>query len=174
MQRQTYDLLIDHVRSIFRAVTGTDLPHETHTTDQPPPAFGFDELLLRRFAELDAWAHLVPPVAGRVPPLGFQPPIEVIDRGDEIVVQAAVPGVRREDVTVETIDGALVIAGLRRGEPTNGQVYRHAEIPRGPFRRVLPLPTEAAPEPLRVEVKEGLVRVAMSKHGAKGGAVAKA
>jgi HSP20 family molecular chaperone IbpA len=173
MQRQTYDLMMDHVRSIYRAVTGSDLPHEVHG-GEPPPPFGFDELLLRRFAELDACAHLVPDVGERVPPLSFAPAVEVIDRGSELVVQAAVPGVHEEDVSVELINGALVISGLRHGEPTNGQVYRHAEIPRGPFRRVLPLRTERPTEPLRVEVKDGLLRVVMAKHGAKGGAVAKA
>jgi HSP20 family molecular chaperone IbpA len=173
MQRQTYDLMIDHVRSIYRAVTGSELPHEARS-GEPPPAFGFDEILLRRFAELDACAHLVPPIGERVPPLTFSPPVEVIDRGGELVVQVALPGVNRDDITVEVIGGYLVIAGLRHGEPTNGQVYRHAEIPRGPFRRVLPLPTEAAPEPLRIDVKEGLLRVTMPKQGAKGGGVAKA
>jgi HSP20 family protein len=173
MQRQTYDLMIDHVRSIYRAVTGGDLPHETRA-GEPPPAFGFDEVLMHRFAELDACARFVPQIGTRVPPLGFQPPIEVIDRGADLVVQVALPGVAREDVTVEVVGGMLVIAGLRHGEPINGQVYRHAEIPRGPFRRVLPVPTEAATEPLRVEVKDGLLRVAMPKHGAKGGGVAKA
>jgi HSP20 family molecular chaperone IbpA len=173
MQRQTYDLMMDHVRSIYRAVTGSDLPHEVQG-EEPPPPFGFDERLLHRFAELDACAHLLPDVGERVPPLSFAPPVEVIDRGSELVVQAALPGVQERDVSVELISGALVISGLRHGEPTNGQVYRHAEIPRGPFRRVLPLRTEGASEPLRVEMKDGLLRIAIAKRGAKGGAVAKA
>jgi HSP20 family molecular chaperone IbpA len=173
MQRQTYDLMIDHVRSIYRAVTGGELPHETRL-GEPPPAFGFDEILMHRFAELDACTRLVPQVSARVPPLGFSPPIEIIDRGADLVVQVAVPGVAREDVTVDAVGNVLVIAGLRHGEPVNGHTYRHAEIPRGPFRRVLPLPIEAAAEPLRIEVKDGLLRVAMPKHGGKGGGVAKA
>ena len=173
MQRQTYELMIDHVRSIYRAVTGSELPHDPRAAEPPTP-HGPDEILLRRFAELDAWAHLLPYVAERVPPLSFAPPVEVIDRGGEIVVQAALPGVRKEEVLVDIVDGALVISGLRPGEPTNGQVYRHAEIPRGPFRRVVPLPQDASAEPLRLEVKDGLLRVALTKHGAKGGAVAKA
>lgn len=173
MQRPTYELMIDHVRSIYRAVTGGELPHETRAAE-PQPAHVPDEILLRRFAELDAWAHLVPALAARVPPLSFTPSVEVIDRGGEIVVQAALPGVRKEEVVVDTVAGALVISGLRPGEPTNGQVYRHAEIPRGPFRRVVPLPADAATEPLRVELKDGLLRVALTKHGSKGGAVAKA
>jgi HSP20 family molecular chaperone IbpA len=173
MQRQIYDLMMDHVRSIYRAATGADLPHEREGGG-PPLREGADDFLLLRFAELDVLAHLVPNLAGRVPPLSFSPPVEVIDRGGEIVVQVALPGVRNDDVSVQVVEGMLVILGLRQGEPTNGQVYRYTEIPRGPFRRLLPLPAEAMHEPLRVEVKEGLLRVSLPKHGAKGGAFAKA
>jgi HSP20 family molecular chaperone IbpA len=173
MQRQTYDLMLDQVRSIFRAVSGSELPHDAHT-GQPPPPFGFDELLLRRFAELEVCVHLLPQIAERVPSVSFVPPVEVLERENELVIQVAVPGVRKEDVSADLIEGALVISGLRQGEPTDGQIYRHAEIPRGPFRRVLPLRTESLSEPLRVEVKEGLLRVSLAKRGAPGGAVAKA
>jgi HSP20 family protein len=170
MQRQIYDLMLDHVRSIYRAATGAELPREPES----PPRAGSEEQLLARFAELHALAHLVPSVAERVPPLSFSPPVEILDRDGEVVVQVALPGVRHEDISVQTVEGTLVIAGLRRGEPTNGQVYRYTEIPRGPFRRVLPLPPDVQREPLRVEVKDGLLQVLLSKHGVKGGAVAKA
>jgi HSP20 family protein len=173
MQRQIYDLIIDHVRSIYRAATGAELPHDPQSGG-PPFREGSDDLLLLRFGELDALTHLVPSLAERVPPLSFSPPVEVIDRGAEIVVHVALPGVRNDDVSVQAIDGMLVISGLRHGEPTNGQVYRYTEIPRGPFRRILPLPAEAMHEPLRTEVKEGLLRVSLPKRGAKGGTVAKA
>ena len=173
MQRQIYDLIIDHVRSIYRAATGAELPQDPQSAG-PPLREGSEDLLILQFAQLDALAHLVPNLAERVPPLSFAPPVEVIDRGTEIVVQVALPGVRNEDVSVQAADGMLVISGLRPGEPTNGQVYRYTEIPRGPFRRILPLPAEAMHEPLRVEAKEGLLRVSLTKRGAKGGAFAKA
>src|SRR6185369_16383256 len=98
MQRQTYDLMIDHVRSIYRATTGGELPE--HPGAELSSVSTVDETLLRRFAELDALAHFVPQIAERVPPLGFSPPIEVIERGNEVVIQAATPGVRKEDLSV--------------------------------------------------------------------------
>ena len=51
----------------------------------------------------------------------------------------------------------------RRADPSGeGRTYYHAELPRGPFRRLVRLPYAVAGEP-RLEVTHGVVRVRLTK-----------
>jgi len=164
MQQLTYDLMLDHVHAMFRAVTGRDLP-ELKSPSPLPPGTDASELVSRRFAELDAWARLLPAVSAHVPPFSFRPPIDLIERDGELVVEIAIPGVTRESVQVEVAGGALVVYGVTGEDRPSGdrRNYRFAEIPRGPFRRTLALPSEVKTEPARFEVQNGIVQIRLSK-----------
>jgi HSP20 family molecular chaperone IbpA len=157
MHRTTYELMNDHLRAVFRALTGTDPPVEA---EGGAPAESLSpEAVARRFADLEVMARRLSIVAERVPPFAFAPPVDVIDEDKEILVEAAIPGVERDDLEIELHDDTLVLAGVRRGaRATNGRTYLYAEIPRGPFRRVLRLPQAVSSEH-RIEVERGLVRI---------------
>jgi HSP20 family molecular chaperone IbpA len=121
------------------------------------------EEVARRFADLEALARTNPTVTERVPPFSFAPPLDAIDDGRELIVELAVAGIDRADVTVEHSGELLVVSGVRSGErAANGRTYLHAEIPRGPFHRVIQLPYPSTSEP-RVEVDRGLIRIRLSK-----------
>jgi HSP20 family protein len=163
MRASRLEMMHDHVRAIHRAVTGGDPPEPT-TTRAPgdPPTL---ESLMRRFDELEAMARSTPPIAERVPPFSFAPPLDVISSDKELVIEFGVPGVAVEDVDVELTGEMLVVSGAR---PTNvalnGRIYLHAELPRGPFRRELQLPPSTSGRP-RVEVENGIVRVRFARAG---------
>jgi len=165
MQRMTYELMRDHVRAIFAAVTGGELPQHPEVRGSLPLPSGPEaiDLIARRFAELEAYARMIPEVAASLPPFAFTPLLDIIDRERELVVELAVPGVIREDVNVDVSGGVLVVSGVRSGEPTNGHVFRHAEIPRGPFRRMVILPGDVKADTKQVEVKDGIVQVRLAK-----------
>ena len=94
-------------------------------------------MVARRFSELEAIVRLQPEVSARLPPFAFAPLADLIEGESELLVELAVPGVERSDVHVEVRDGVVEIAGVRRGPATNGRGFRHADIPRGPFRRAI-------------------------------------
>ncbi len=162
MHRQTYELMHEQVRAIFRAATGSDVP-VLEPRASPPPGVDLADVVARRFAELEALTRLVPELAARLPPFAFSPLCDVLEGDAEITIELAVPGVQRDDVRVELRDGLLEVSGVRRGARANGRGYRHAEIPRGPFRRVILLPPEAASGAPRVDVADGVVRVHVAK-----------
>jgi HSP20 family protein len=164
MQRETYELMNDQVRAIYRALTGFDMPESINAASAPfPVGANPTELLNQRFAELESLTRLIPPVAERVPPFAFSPPLDVIEAEKELLIEIAVPGVTRSDVTVDLAGRLLTVMGTRNGEKAaNGRVYRHAEIPRGPFRRVVRMPHEVTAQP-RVEVENGIVRIRVTK-----------
>jgi HSP20 family molecular chaperone IbpA len=158
MQRPTFELMTDQVRAIYRALTGQDLPLP-ETPRVPLPPGDADEAVWTRFAELDAWARVLPPVNARVPPFAFSPPIDVLVHDNEVLVEVALPGVARESVQVDLKEDVLTVSGVRAGEKaSNGNVYHHAEIARGPFRRGVVLPRAFAGPP-RVEVRDGMIRI---------------
>jgi HSP20 family molecular chaperone IbpA len=169
VDRQAHDLMMENVRSIYHLITGQEL--QTSEQGRPlPPVPGVEDLVTARFAELDAYARLLPPLATRLPPFAFVPLLDVIERERDYLVELAIPGVSRKEVRAEIVDGLLVISGVRTGpETVNGWGYRRAEIPRGPFRRVVPLPpdvpelSERNGDPLRVESQNGLIQIHLSK-----------
>jgi HSP20 family molecular chaperone IbpA len=154
------ELMLDHVRAIFRALTGHDLaePEVSGSATAPPIQF-----VAQRFADLEAIARSIPAIADRVPPFYFAPPLDAIGSEREIIVEVGVPGIERHDVEVELRGDLLTIAGTRAGEPgLDGHSYYHAEIPRGPFRRVVRLPQRVVGEP-RVFVTHGVISVRLTK-----------
>lgn len=162
MNRVTYELIEDQLRAIYRVLTGSDAPPTAEEADAEPPPVSEDELE-RRFADVEASVRAVPAVAGRVPPYAFTPTIDVVEESEVLVVEAALPGVDEADLEVGLHDGMLVLTGIRRGEHVaNGRKYVHAEIPRGPFRRVVALPCAVAGQPA-VKVDQGLVRISIRK-----------
>lgn len=169
MHPSTIELMRDQARAIYRALTGSELPEpepepegELRGEEEEQTALQPEEVA-RRFAELESMVRNVPAVMERVPPFSFVPPFDEIEDEEELLFELAVPGIDRDDVTVERNGDLLVVAGVRRGpRGTNGRGYLHAEIPRGPFHRVIQLPAGIETEP-RVEVERGLLRIHLSK-----------
>jgi HSP20 family molecular chaperone IbpA len=161
----TLELMRDQVRAIYRALTGTDMPEAEPSPSAPEVPI---EEVARRFADLETMARANPMVIERVPPFSFAPPLDAIDAGSELIIELAVPGVDKGDVSAVRTGDLLVVSGVRSGErAANGRTYLHAEIPRGPFHRVvrLPFPTTNA-EP-RIDVDRGLIRIHLAKTPAR-------
>ena len=71
----------------------------------------------------------------------WEPPADVFEDEQEIVVVVAMPGVRAERIEVAAEPGALVVRGVRPlplARP--GLAVRHLEIPYGRFERRIALP----------------------------------
>lgn len=88
------------------------------------------------------------------------PAIEAFQRGNEFVVRADVPGLSREDLSVEMGDDALTISGERRHDRQEERegVYR-SERTYGSFCRVIPLPEGAVAESAKADFKDGVLEV---------------
>jgi HSP20 family molecular chaperone IbpA len=155
MHPEIIEMMSNQVRTIYRAVTGADIPTVEAADSEPEPPL---EEVTRSFAELEAMARTNPALSERVPPFSFTPALDVFLEGEDLLIEAAVPGVDREDVTVECADGTVVISGIRRGHHgSNGRTYS-GEIPYGPFYRALRVPFPMSGE-AAVNLERGLLRV---------------
>ena len=95
----------------------------------------FDDFLSRRWPRLLDWNF----------PAGLErglPKVDIIDHGNEVEVQAAIPGVKKEDLDVTINNQTITIRTStkeEKKEEEKGKYFRR-EITRGEFQRTLSLP----------------------------------
>jgi HSP20 family molecular chaperone IbpA len=161
VDQELIEVMRAQVCAIYRAATGTDMPESQPDDSLPQAPF---EAITRSFAELEALAQTLPSLAKRVPPFSFTPPLDVLYDSDYLVIELAVPGIERKDVTVECVNETLLVSGIRRGQRgSNDRTCSRGEIPCGPFFRQLRLPFAVDGEPA-VELDRGLLRVRIKRH----------
>jgi HSP20 family protein len=90
----------------------------------------------------------------------WMPNIDVLQRGNEFVVRADLPGVDADDVTVEISDDTITISGQRQQENVeeHGSVYRY-ERTYGSFFREIPLPEGAIADRATATFKNGVLEI---------------
>jgi HSP20 family protein len=90
----------------------------------------------------------------------WAPHIEVCERNGKLLIQADLPGVRREDVDVQIEDDAVVIQGQRHQETErNEQGFYHSERTYGSFYRVVPLPEGIEAEQANATFRDGVLQI---------------
>ena len=90
----------------------------------------------------------------------WQPQMEVFTRGSELVARADLPGLRREDISVEIQDDHLVIQGERRSDrEERGDGFFHSERSYGSFLRSIPLPEGTDGDSIQARFADGVLEV---------------
>jgi HSP20 family molecular chaperone IbpA len=94
----------------------------------------------------------------------WSPSIDVSREGQELVICADLPGVKKEEVSVEVADGHLVISGERRVERSHtdeSSGERRIERVCGRFERAIALPEGARPEDAQATMNDGVLEIRM-------------
>jgi HSP20 family protein len=93
----------------------------------------------------------------------WTPPVELFQRGNELVVRADLPGLRPEDVNVDVENGVLSISGERRQEAEDrGEGFYRTERSYGSFYRSLPLPEGVSEDDINAEFHNGVLEVTVA------------
>lgn len=92
------------------------------------------------------------------------PKVDVVDREDEVVVKAEVPGVEKKDLDVSVSDDSVTIKGTTSHEEKeeSGDYYR-SEISRGSFSRTVALPASVDGSKARADFKDGMLELTLPK-----------
>jgi HSP20 family protein len=92
------------------------------------------------------------------------PHMDVIDRDDSIVVRAAMPGVKKDDLEVSTTDHTVTICGSTSSETKEekGEYYRH-EISKGNYLRTVTLPASVDESGAKASFKDGMLELILPK-----------
>ena len=105
--------------------------------------------------------------AGAEQPHAWEPAVDVIETGDEVRVQIALPGVSADAIRVAVEPGGVTVSALRDFPCREDGAYLHRiEIPYGRFERRLELPLEdphAALELARKTLADGVLTLIFRK-----------
>jgi len=94
----------------------------------------------------------------------WQPMVDIYDHENEIVLQAELPGMKKEDVHVEIENNMLMLRGeKRREEKVKKGEYFRSERAYGAFTRSFSLPATVDPEKIKAVYKEGILTVRLPK-----------
>jgi HSP20 family protein len=92
------------------------------------------------------------------------PNVDVIDREEDIVVKAELPGFKKEDIDVSLSDARMTIKASSKSETTeeDGDYYRR-EISRGYVSRTVALPSEVVTDKAKARLEDGVLEVTVPK-----------
>jgi HSP20 family protein len=92
------------------------------------------------------------------------PSVDVIDRDDEVVVRAAVPGYKKEEIEISVSNSTLTIKGETKKEEKEekGDYYR-CEISQGSFSRMIALSAEVDESKAKASMKDGKLELTLPK-----------
>lgn len=95
---------------------------------------------------------------------GRVPRVDVIDREQELLVRAELPGVNKENLDVSLQDNMLSIRAATRHEEEEekGQFYRR-ELSRGEFQRTIRLPCPVEGDKAKANFKDGVLELTVPK-----------
>lgn len=102
---------------------------------------------------------------------GLVPRLDLRTTDDAVVVEAELPGVRREDVELTLDEGSLVLKGEKRDRwsdtegddaPASPEVHR-VERSFGAFERHVPLPVEVDEAAVKATFVDGILTVTLPK-----------
>jgi HSP20 family protein len=94
----------------------------------------------------------------------WAPALDVHEDKDKFTVHAELPGLKREDISVQIEDGCLVISGERKTETISEDTDVHRrERFYGKFSRALTLPVAVAADKVKAAYKDGVLSVTLPK-----------
>jgi HSP20 family protein len=91
------------------------------------------------------------------------PAFEVRNAGDEIVLRADIPGLSRQDLSIDATQDSLTIRGARNVRPPQGYTAHHQERRSLRFSRSFDLPCRVDLEGVHASLKDGVLTVRATK-----------
>jgi HSP20 family protein len=103
-------------------------------------------------------AKIAPPFEGR------QPRVDLINREEETVLRAELPGVKKEDLDVSMTDNTVTIrASTRHQEEKEEGEYFRKEMSRGEFVRTVAIPDAIDEDKVSASFKDGVLELRLPK-----------
>lgn len=104
------------------------------------------------------------PVASKNWPTSMVPEVEVLEKDQEYIVHADLPGMKREDFDITVEGNRFVLRGNRKEETQSDKKgYHYSERRYGSFARSFALPAEIDAEKVKASYKNGVLEVSLPK-----------
>lgn len=115
------------------------------------------------FHEFDRLWNEVTTSLGSAWPAGVYP-YDLYETGDSLVLEMAVPGLRKDDLEVRLEDNRLTIRGTYpEAQGSEERRYWSRGLPRGSFVQSLTLPASVEVDKIQATITDGLLRLTLPK-----------
>ena len=95
---------------------------------------------------------------------GFTPHVDACETPNGYEIEVALPGVKKEDISIDFQEGRLTISGERKFErKEENKRYQMLETQYGSFARTFQLPDNVKPENIKADFVDGILQVAIPK-----------
>ena len=124
------------------------------------------------FSAMDEMFNRFPSLIGRWPKFAadaeskveWSPSVDISETGEEYLIRAALPAVKKEDVEVTVADGMLTLSGERtHEEQQKDEKFHKVETYYGSFSRSFALPDAVDQAAIRAESKDGVLTIHVPK-----------
>lgn len=120
----------------------------------------FEDFSRRPFSLLPSWWPRL-----RLPEIEEVPPsMDIFTEGDDVVVKAELPGMKKEDIDVSLTKDTISISGeKKKEEKVEKKDYYSLERSYGSFKRSCSLPAEVQTEKASAKFKDGVLEIRIPK-----------
>lgn len=92
------------------------------------------------------------------------PAVDIYETNEAIVLNAELPGVASEDISVEVKDNTLTLKGEKKfAREVKEESYHRVERAYGTFQRAFTLPGTVAQEKVKAQFKDGVLKITLPK-----------
>lgn len=119
----------------------------------------FDEFMKRPFS---LFRSIVPRLREETGIIS--PAVDIYEEGDELVVKAELPGLKKEDIEVKLTDDYITISGeKKKEEKVEEKNYFRYERSYGSFSRTFRLPVEVQTDKAKAKFENGVLEIRIPK-----------
>ncbi len=94
----------------------------------------------------------------------ISPTVDIFEEGDNVVVKAEIPGMKKEDIDVNITDDTITISGeKKKEEKVEKKDYYRVERSYGSFSRSFRLPKEVQTDKAMATFKDGVLEITVPK-----------
>ena len=94
----------------------------------------------------------------------WAPPVDIYETDDALILKAELPGVSKDDVSIEIHQNTLILRGQRKHEAeVKEEHYHRVERAYGTFQRSFTLPTLVDQEHVQATYKDGVLELRLPK-----------
>jgi HSP20 family protein len=112
---------------------------------------------------LDQFARRKPPMV-RFAPSAWEPPVDMYETAQNVVVVAELAGVKQEEIRISVHAKTLIIRGGRtERQAGSDRTYYQMEISTGPFERGVLLPIAVDAEKATASYNDGILEIVLPK-----------
>ena len=92
------------------------------------------------------------------------PPVDLIDRGDSLVLRSEMPGVKKENLKVSVTEDEVSISGkVERTREAEKENYYYAERSYSAWQRRVPLPVKVHSDKAKAKYEDGVLEIILPK-----------